>query len=133
MIFRRSFADDIFISYTRRDSSTDAGLADELTKLHYSCFIERLGTEATLQLPDSLLHKLRSCTLLVVVGTNWSGTRKTIKDEIIEFKKVPGRIATNTEFRKNNKIGVLLLGPHNAINDLLPVLFKISDVVVLLR
>src|SRR6185436_13542128 len=38
-------ADDIFISYTRLDASTyAAGLADELTKLGFSCFIDKLGT-----------------------------------------------------------------------------------------
>src|SRR5262245_60754571 len=69
MRFRYPFADDIFISYARRDSSTYAtGLADELTKLGFSCFIDRLGTEANPELPDSLRHKLRSCSLLVVVG-----------------------------------------------------------------
>jgi hypothetical protein len=40
MSLRLLSADDIFISYARRDSSTYAsGLADELTKRGFSCFI----------------------------------------------------------------------------------------------
>jgi WD40 repeat protein len=88
MNIRTFFADDIFISYARRDSSTyAAGLADELTKHGFSCFIDRLGTEANAELPQTLRSKIRSCTMLVVVGTKWSGSRDSIKDEIAEFNK----------------------------------------------
>jgi hypothetical protein len=88
MRLRLPFADDIFISYARKDSSTYAtGLAEELTSRGYSCFIDRLITEANPDIPESLRRKLRSCGLLVVVGTEWSGTRQSIKEEIIEFKK----------------------------------------------
>jgi WD40 repeat protein len=88
MFLRPLFADDIFISYARKDSSTYAtGLADELTKRGFSCFIDRLVTEANPVIPKSLRRKLRSCGLLIVVGTEWSGTRVSIKEEIIEFKK----------------------------------------------
>ena len=87
MFLRPLFADDIFISYARKDSSTYAtGLADKLTKLGYSCFIDRLITEANPEIPQSLRRKLRSCGLLVIVGTQWSGSRKSIKEEIVEFK-----------------------------------------------
>lgn len=76
MAIRALSADDIFISYARRDSSTYAtGLADELTKRGFSCFIDRLVTEANRELPDFLRRKVRSCAMLVVVGTEWSGTR----------------------------------------------------------
>lgn len=79
-------ADDIFISYTRLDASTyAAGLADELTKLGFSCFIDRLGTDPNRDLPDTLRRKIRSCSMLVVVGTERAGQRETIEEEIREF------------------------------------------------
>ncbi len=87
MTIRHVFGDDIFISYARRDSSTYAsGLASELAKRGFSCFIDRLGTEANPELPESLRRRLRGCSMLVVIATSWSGTRDSIKDEIVEFK-----------------------------------------------
>jgi WD40 repeat protein len=79
-------ADDIFISYTRLDASTyAAGLADELTKLGFSCFIDRLGTDPNKDLPDTLRRKIRGCSMLVVVGTERAAGRETIEQEIREF------------------------------------------------
>lgn len=79
-------ADDIFISYTRLDASTyAAGLADELTQLGFSCFIDRLGTDPNKDLPDTLRRKIRSCSMLVVVGTPRAAARETIEQEIREF------------------------------------------------
>jgi WD40 repeat protein len=86
MLLRPLNADDIFISYTRRDASTyAAGLADELSKRGFSCFIDKLGTDPDKDLPDMLKRKIRSCAMLVVVGTEWAGTRQTIEDEISEY------------------------------------------------
>src|ERR1043165_510186 len=86
MPFRSLAADDIFISYTRLDASTyAAGLADELTKLGFSCFIDRLSTDPDADLPDSLKRKLRSCSMRVVVGTRRAATRRAIKEEVAEF------------------------------------------------
>jgi WD40 repeat protein len=86
MPFRSLAADDIFISYTRLDASTyAAGLADELTKKGFSCFIDKLGTDPNKDLPDMLLRKLKSCAMLVVVGTERAATRQTIADEVREF------------------------------------------------
>jgi len=86
MPFRSLAADDIFISYTRLDASTyAAGLADELTKKGFSCFIDKLGTDPNKDLPDMLLRKLKSCAMLVVVGTERAATRQTIADEVKEF------------------------------------------------
>jgi WD40 repeat protein len=85
--FLRSLdADDIFISYTRLDASTyAAGLADELTKLGFSCFIDKLGTDPNKDLPDTLRRKIRNCPMLVVVGTERAAGRETIEQEIREF------------------------------------------------
>jgi len=88
MFPRSPFADDNFISYARKDTTTYAtGLADELTKRGFSCFIDRLGAEPSPVVSKSLKRKLKNCGLMVVIGTKWSGTRVSIKEEIIEFKK----------------------------------------------
>jgi WD40 repeat protein len=86
MRFRSFAADDIFISYTRLDASTyAAGLADELTKDGFSCFIDKLGTDPDKDLPGMLRRKIKSCAMLVIVGTERAATRSTIEDEIREF------------------------------------------------
>ena len=92
MALRSLAADDIFISYTRRDASTyAAGLADELTRKGFSCFIDKLGTDPNAELPDMLKRKIRSCAMLVVVCTERAGTRQTIEDEITEFLRAGRR------------------------------------------
>lgn len=86
MAFRSFAADDIFISYTRLDASTyAAGLADDLMKKGFSCFIDKLGTDPDKDLPDMLRRKIRSCAMLVIVGTERAGTRPTIEEEVREF------------------------------------------------
>lgn len=86
MPFRSFAADDIFISYTRLDASTyAAGLADELTKKGFSCFIDKLGTDPDKDLPEMLRRKIRSCAMLVIVGTERAGARPTIEAEVREF------------------------------------------------
>ncbi len=86
MPFRSLAADDIFISYTRLDASTyAAGLADELTKKGFSCFIDKLGTDPNKDLPDMLRRKIKSCAMLVIVGTERAATRQTIAEEVSEF------------------------------------------------
>jgi len=86
MPFRSLAADDIFISYTRLDASTyAAGLADELTKKGFSCFIDKLGTVPDKDLPAMLRRKIKSCAMLVVVGTERAAARETIADEVKEF------------------------------------------------
>src|SRR6185503_14577246 len=92
MRFRSFAADDIFISYTRLDASTyAAGLADELTKEGFSCFIDKLGTDPDKELPGTLRRKIKSCAMLVIVGTERAGTRSTIEDEIREFLRTGRR------------------------------------------
>ena len=94
MRFRTLTDDDIFISYAHLDGGTyAAGLADELQKRGFSCFIDRLGTEPGRNLPLSLRRKIRRCAMLVVIGTERAGTRKTIEDEIKEFMKNGRRTA----------------------------------------
>ena len=79
-------ADDIFISYTRRDASTYAnGLAKELSKRNLSCYLDALGTEPGVDLPDSLKRRIRNSQMFIVVCTRRAGQRETIRKEIEEF------------------------------------------------
>jgi hypothetical protein len=92
MALRSLADDDIFISYSRRDASTyAAGLADELTKRGFSCFIDRLGTDPDEALPNSLKRRIRGCAMLIVVCTEWGGTRQAIAEEIDEFLRTGRR------------------------------------------
>lgn len=84
-------ADDIFISYSRKDAATYAlGLADALTKVGFSCFFDRLGTEAAPELPPLLLMKLKNCAMLVVVGTEGATDSRAMEQEISVFSRANG-------------------------------------------
>lgn len=88
MISRLLFGEDIFISYSRAEGSTyAAGLADELTRLKFSCFIDQLGTEPDRELPATLKTKIRRSTLLVLVGTPRALASPSVRQEVEEFKK----------------------------------------------
>lgn len=82
------FGDDIFISYSRADGSLyAAGLADELTKRKFACFLDQLGTDPDRDLPATLKRKIGSCTVCVLVGTERALISESVKKEIEEFKK----------------------------------------------
>jgi WD40 repeat protein len=84
-------ADDIFISYSRRDGNVYAvGLADELTKKGFSCFFDRLGTDANESLPATLIEKIRSSTMFVLLATEAAATSTFVSQEIVEFAKANG-------------------------------------------
>src|SRR5262245_48875929 len=88
---RSPAADDIFISYSRQDANTYAvGLADELTKKGFSCFFDRLGTEANRDLPPSLLNKIESCAMLVLIGTSGAAKSKFVGQELDAFAAARG-------------------------------------------
>ena len=89
--FRTLAADDIFISYSRRDGNTyAAGLADELTQRGFSCFFDKLGTDADPNLPSSLRRKIRRCAMLVVIGSAGAGTSIFVVQEVEEFTRAQG-------------------------------------------
>ena len=88
MIFRQLYGDDIFISYSRRDASLyAAGLADELTKRSFSCFIDQLGTDPDRDLPATLTRKLSSCTVCVLVCSSGALASNAVAKEIAHFRK----------------------------------------------
>ncbi|MET0647658.1 MAG: TIR domain-containing protein [Pyrinomonadaceae bacterium] len=90
--------DDVFISYSRKDGALyAAGLADKLTEKGLSCFIDKLGTEPSHDLPDSLRKKIRSCTVFVLVGTQMAARSEFVEKEIAEFKQT-GRTILPLDF-----------------------------------
>lgn len=78
--------DDIFISYARADATAYAmGLADMLTRSGFSCFIDRLGTDANKDLPETLLQKIRDAKMFIVICTAAANESDAIKKELKEF------------------------------------------------
>ena len=54
-------------------------------------------------------------------------------NKIAEFEKIAGRIAAYGKFRKNDKVDPLLLCGFDGRDHFVPVLFKVPDMVILLR
>ena len=82
------FGDDVFISYSRRDSTNYAlGLANELTTQKLSCYVDQWGTPPGEDLPESLKTALRRSTLLVIVGTERAAASEAVSKEVTEFVK----------------------------------------------
>lgn len=81
------FGDDIFISYSRADASGYAlALADGLTKLGFSCFLDQWGTESREDLPEGLKAALRASGALVVIASPGAVQSRWIADEIELFR-----------------------------------------------
>lgn len=88
-IFKFLLGDDIFISYSRADGATyAAGLANELTKLKFSCKLDQWGTESGAEMPESLKKSLKRSAVLVLVGTDGAAKSRHVGSEIDEFKKI---------------------------------------------
>lgn len=85
-------ADDIFISYSRADGEPYLkGMQAALSARGFSCFSDRLGTDAGEKPPDTLYEKVRSCKTLVLLGTPGAIDRpENITPELDEFAKVNG-------------------------------------------
>lgn len=83
--------DDIFISYSRRDANTYAsGLADALAAKGFSCYFDRLGADASRELPPSLVRKLKGCSMMVLVSTAGAAGSEAVTREVSEFAQVRG-------------------------------------------
>lgn len=95
MAFKSLAANDIFISYARRDATTYAtGLADELTKKNFSCFTDRLGTDAGERLPPDLLKELKNCGMLVLLCTEAAKESIFVGQELKEYIEAKGTTRT---------------------------------------
>lgn len=90
MIRRFLFADDIFISYSRKDGAKyAAALANELSKPghDYSCFLDQWGASADNVLSPPVLRALRHSYMLVLVGTAGAAESALVQQEVRLFSK----------------------------------------------
>lgn len=81
------FGDDVFISYSRRDTAYALALADKLTHRKLSCFIDLWGAPAGVELPAEVVERLSRSSMLVLVGTRNAATSENVMKEMLEFKK----------------------------------------------
>lgn len=80
--------DDIFISYSRADAINYApGLANQLAKLKFSCFLDQWGTPPGKELPKPLRRALDRSTVLVLIGTNGAARSQPVMEEVKKFLK----------------------------------------------
>jgi WD40 repeat protein len=88
MIRRFLFADDIFISYSRRDGAKyAAALANELSKPgnDYSCFLDQWGASADSKLSAPLLRAIKHSYMLVLIGTEGAAASPFVQQEVQMF------------------------------------------------
>ncbi|MFO1329108.1 MAG: TIR domain-containing protein [Rubrivivax sp.] len=85
-------AEDIFISYSRGDGSPYLrGLEAALSEAGFTCFTDRLGTDAHPVLPNALLEQIRACRTLVLVATPGAIARpELIAEEVRTFAQANG-------------------------------------------
>lgn len=86
-IRRFLFGDDIFISYSRADSTYALALANELIKNNLSCFLDQWGTPPGEELPQKLINTIKRCSTMVLVGSKNAGESDSVGLEITEFLK----------------------------------------------
>jgi WD40 repeat protein len=91
-LLRNLEADDIFISYSRDDGEAYlTGLDAALSKLGFSCFSDKRGTEADRLPPETLFRKVRLCKTLVLLGTPGAISEpQYVTQEVVEFTKANG-------------------------------------------
>lgn len=85
-------ADDIFISYSRDDGEPYLkGMQAALSARGFSCFTDRLGTDAGKLPPATLFRKIRACKTLVLLGTpGATASPENITPELKEFAVANG-------------------------------------------
>ena len=94
MRFKPLAANDIFISYPRKDATTYAeGLATKLNEKNLSCFTDTLGTDAGKDLPEGLIRELKSCKMLVVLCSETTG-QSYVTTEISTYIEAKGSSRT---------------------------------------
>jgi hypothetical protein len=88
MLLKYLFGDDIFISYSRGDGINYApGLANELAKQDFSCFLDQWGTPPGEELPRPLKRALARSRVLVLIGSDRAASSIAVSKEIAEFVK----------------------------------------------
>jgi hypothetical protein len=86
------YADDIFISYSRKDGAAYlTGLDAALSKRGFSCFTDKRGTDAGKLPPETLYSKIRACKTLVLLATPKALEKpQNIAPEITHFANANG-------------------------------------------
>lgn len=79
------FGDDIFISYSRVDSTYALSLANELTKNKLSCFLDQWGTPPGEELPKELINTIKRCSTMVLIGSKNAADSDNVGLEVKEF------------------------------------------------
>lgn len=85
-------ADDIFLSYSRKDGSAYVtGLDAALSAKGFSCFMDKRGTDANTDLPRTLVDRIRACKTLVLAATPGAFAQPdNIAEELREFAEENG-------------------------------------------
>jgi type II secretory pathway pseudopilin PulG len=85
-------ADDIFISYSRRDGAAYlTGLDAALSARGFSCFTDKRGTDAGRLPPETLYRKVKACKTLVLLASPGALERpENITPELKEFAEANG-------------------------------------------
>jgi len=84
---RVSVGDDIFISYSHKDPTYAAGLANALAGHKFSCKFDQWGTLPGEKIPASLRRALLGSSVLVLVCTEGSISSEPVNQEVREFSK----------------------------------------------
>lgn len=93
MIAAAVFGYDYFISYAHRDGASYAtALADTLTELNYSCFIDHSELPAGEALTPSLKRALRKSKALILIATEEAGRSSYVRLEVDTFLGYSRRI-----------------------------------------
>jgi hypothetical protein len=80
------FGPDVFFAYSRCDGVAYAsGLAAELTRRGFSCFLDQWSGPPGSELPVNIMHVLRNSRMLVVIGTDGARESTSIATEIDEY------------------------------------------------
>jgi len=92
-LFRARFRYDVFISYSHRDAREyAANLNDQLSRLDFSCFIDKEESPPGSSLDPTLARALRKSAVLVLLATERALTRPYIVSEFEKFATTERRI-----------------------------------------
>ena len=80
------FGEDIFISYSRADSTAyAASLANLLSARGFACFLDQWGSEPGKEIPARVLRILGRSSMLVVIGSRRAADSEAVGREVAAF------------------------------------------------
>lgn len=79
--------DDLFISYSRADSTNyAAALADRLSERGFICYLDQYETAIGTDLPERLQRRLRRSTVFLLIGSPEAVASQYVRQEVEIFK-----------------------------------------------